>query len=60
VGSERTREIRRRRTRRKKMDLLKKKAEKANSSEKAAIAEKIRKLTPGAEGIIARLSLEER
>ena len=58
--SERQRELRRRRHRRKKMDHLKARAEKANASEKAFIATKIRQLTPGAEAIIDRLKLEER
>ncbi len=60
MGSEREREIRRRRSRRRKMDILKRKAAAANPSEKAIIADKIRKLTPGAEELMTRLSLEER
>jgi hypothetical protein len=54
------REIRRRRSRKRKLAILKKKATKANTSEKAAIATKIRKLTPGAEVVIANLGLENR
>jgi hypothetical protein len=54
------REIRRRRSRRKKMDILKRKAAKANASEKAAIASKLRAMTPGSEVIIANWKLEER
>ena len=54
------REIRRRRSRRKKINILKRKASKANPSEKAVIAGKIRKLTPGAEVVIANLHLEDR
>ena len=42
------------------MGILKKKAAKANPSEKIAIAAKIRKLTPGAEVVIANLGLEGR
>ncbi len=42
------------------MDILKRRAAAANPSEKAIIADKIRKLTPGAEELITRLSLEER
>ena len=59
-ASERRREIKRRRHRRKKMDQLKKRADKANASEKAAIAHKLRELTPGAEDVIGKLGLEER
>lgn len=60
MAIERMREIRRRRSRKKKMTLLKKKAAKANNSEKAVIAAKLRKLTPGAEVVIATLGLEGR
>ena len=60
MAIERMREIRRRRSRRKKMAILKRKAGKANASEKTAIAAKIRKLTPGAEIVIANLGLEAR
>ncbi len=60
MGSERQREIRRRRSRSQKMVILKRRAAKANATEKAIIAEKIRKLTPGAEELISRLALEER
>jgi hypothetical protein len=60
VAIERMREIRRRRSRKKKMTILKRKAAKANQSEKLAIAAKIRKLTPGAEIVIANLGLEAR
>lgn len=58
--SERAKEIKRRRHRRKKMSHLIKRAEKASVSEKTIIAGKIRGLTPGAEALIERLSLEER
>ena len=54
-SSERQRELRRRRHRRVKIDQLKRRAATANVSEKAVIAEKIRRLTPGGEAIIARL-----
>jgi hypothetical protein len=60
VAIERMRELRRRRSRRKKMTKLKRKAAAANSSEKAAIAMRLRKLTPGAETVISALALEER
>jgi hypothetical protein len=58
--SERAKEIKRRRHRRKKLDLYKKKIEKASVSEKQHIADKLRSLTPGAEVLITSLSLEER
>lgn len=60
MGSERQREIRRRRTRRRKMVIIKRRAAVANPTEKTILAEKIRKLTPGAEELITRLALEER
>jgi hypothetical protein len=58
--SERKKEIKRRRHREKKVNLLKKRAEKATVSEKQVIAEKLRNLTPGGEVIVATLGLEER
>ena len=58
--SERCKEIKRRRHRRKKLQHFKKRIDKATVSEKSAIAVKIRALTPGADTIIDRLSLEER
>jgi len=58
-GSERQRELRRRRHRAKKIPALKKRAEKASASEKKVIAAKIRALTPGAEAIIKELGLEK-
>ncbi|MCA9141433.1 MAG: hypothetical protein H6823_22915 [Planctomycetaceae bacterium] len=60
MGSERQREIRRRRTRRRKMVIIKRRAATANATEKTILAEKIRKLTPGAEELITRLALVER
>lgn len=57
---ERKKELRRRRHRRKKLRQLAKRLKKATVSEKAIIAEKIRKLTPGAEAIIAAWGLEQR
>ena len=59
-ASERRRELKRRRHRTVKMTHLRRRAEKANASEKVVIAAKIRKLTPGAEQIIQTLSLEDR
>lgn len=58
--SERKRELRRRRHRRAKVDQLKRKAVSASVSEKAVIAEKLRRLTPGSTAIISNLQLEER
>jgi hypothetical protein len=58
--SERCKEIKRRRHRRRKLEHFKKRLAKATVSEKAQIAAKIRDLTPGADSIIDRLSLEER
>lgn len=58
--SDRHQEIKRRRHRRKKLAAYAKRLKKATVSEKLMIAEKLRKLTPGAEGIIANWKLEER
>lgn len=58
--SDRKQEIKRRRQRRKKLEVFKRKLKKATTSEKAVIAEKIRRMTPGAEVVIANLGLEDR
>jgi hypothetical protein len=58
--SERKKEIKQRRHRRKKMAIFARKLQSATVSEKTFIAEKIRGLTPGCEEIIARLDLEKR
>jgi hypothetical protein len=58
--SERRRELSRRRKRAKKISHLKQRLPKASVSEKLSIANRIRKMTPGAEQIIAQLALEER
>lgn len=58
--SERRKEIKRRRHRRKKVNQYKIKLEKATPSEKIEIAKKLRALTPGGEALIATLGLEER
>jgi CxxC motif-containing protein (DUF1111 family) len=58
--SERQKEIRRRRHRRQQLIRFKGRAAKASVSEKAAIAAKLRDLTPGAEQVIQALQLEER
>lgn len=60
MGTERQRELRRRRTRSKKKAVYERRAAKASVSEKVALANKIRRLTPGAEQIVARLGLGER
>lgn len=57
--SERQKEIQRRRHRRTKIKHLKKKIPRATVSEKAAIAEKIRRLTSGSEEIIAHTDLKD-
>ena len=57
AGTERQRELRRRRTRAKKVALLKAKVAKATKSDKEAIAAKLRKLTPGADQLIETLKL---
>ena len=57
--SERGKEIKRRRHRRKKLQHLGKRLKKATVSEKAMIAAKLRHLTPGAEVIIDRWQLRE-
>jgi hypothetical protein len=52
AGTERQRELRRRRHRKSKLQLLHKKSEKSSKAEKAVIAQKIRRLSPGAEQLI--------
>ena len=56
----RMKELRQRRKRKKKLTVLKRKAVKASASEKAVMATKIRRMTSGAEVIIAALGLEEK
>ena len=56
----RMKELRQRRHRKKKLTTLKRRAVKASASEKAIIAAKLRRLTPGAEVIIATMGLEEK
>jgi hypothetical protein len=58
--SERGKEIKRRRHRRKKLAHFAKRLEKATVSERAAIAEKIRNMTSGCEVIIQRWDLQQR
>jgi hypothetical protein len=57
--SERGKEIKRRRHRRKKLVLLGKRLKKATVSEKSMIAAKLRNLTSGAQVIIDRWQLRE-
>lgn len=58
--SERKKELKRRRHRKKKLGIFARKLLKATVSERAVIAEKIRGLTTGCEVIIARWDLEKR
>jgi hypothetical protein len=58
--SERKKELKRRRHRRKKLTILSRKLRKATVSERGVIAEKIRSLTPGCDTIIAHWDLEKR
>lgn len=58
--SDRHQEIHRRRKRREKLKKFQTRLKKANASERLAIAEKLRRMTPGAEVIIANWKLEER
>ena len=59
-SSERQKEIKRRRHRRKKIDMYKRRLDKATVSEKQHIAGKLRELTPGADTIVQKWALEER
>lgn len=54
---ERQKELRRRRKRLKAYGIIKRKAEKANATEKATLAAKLRRMTPGAEILIETLGL---
>jgi hypothetical protein len=58
--SERRRELRRRRHRRKKINIFKRKLTSATVSEKAIIADKLRHLTPGGKVIVEAWELEKR
>lgn len=58
AGTERQREIRRRRHRKQKLGVIKRRVEGASESEKKVFAAKIRNLTPGGEVVIANLGLE--
>ena len=59
-SSERRKEIKRRRHRRKKLGQLARRLQTAVPSEKAAIAEKIRNLTPGGRVVVERWGLNKR
>ena len=58
--SERRKEIKRRRKRREKIKMFRTKVKKASVSDKAAIATKLREMTPGAAALIDELELEQR
>jgi hypothetical protein len=58
--SNRMKEVKRRRHRKQKLVKLQSRLKKATTSEKLVMAEKIRKLTPGCDGLIARMGLEDR
>ena len=58
--SERKKEIRRRRHRKKKFSIFSRKLKSATVSEKGVIAEKLRGLTPGCDQIIQRWELEKK
>ena len=57
--SERQKEIKRRRHRKQKVAEIAARAKKASASEKEVLRRKLRKLTPGAEELIKRYSLEK-
>ena len=59
MGTERTRELRRRRHRTKQVGKLVAKAVKATAADKAVIVAKLRKLTPGASVIIETHGLDK-
>ena len=58
--SNRMKEIKRRRHRKKKVAKFETKLKKATTSEKQVMAEKLRKMTPGADVLIAKMGLAER
>jgi hypothetical protein len=58
--SNRMKEVKRRRHRKKKLAKFATKVKKATTSERLAMATKLRRMTTGAEVIIGRLGLEER
>ena len=58
--SNRMKEVKRRRHRRQKVAKFRAKLKKATTSEKLGMAEKLRRMTPGAEVLIASMGLTER
>jgi hypothetical protein len=58
--SNRMKEVKRRRHRRKKLAKFQTKLKKATTSEKLAMAAKIRRMTTGCEALISSMGLEER
>ena len=58
--SNRMKEVKRRRQRRQKLVKFQAKLKKATTSEKLAMAEKLRRMTPGCEELIGRMGLEDR
>ena len=58
--SNRMKEIKRRRHRRQKLAKFETKLKKATISEKQVIADKLRKMTPGCDGLIVLMGLEDR
>lgn len=58
--SDRAQEIKRRRKRRKKFEHFKARLPKATASEKLVIADKLRRMTPGAEFVIENWGLQAR
>lgn len=59
MGTERTRELRRRRHRKKQVTKLIARAAKGSAADKAIVADKLRKLTPGGEVIIETHGIEK-
>ena len=58
--SNRMKEVKRRRQRRQKLAKMQTKLKKATTSEKLAMAEKLRKMTTGCDVLISRMGLEDR
>jgi hypothetical protein len=58
--SNRMKEVKRRRHRKQKLTKMQVKLKKATTSEKLAMAEKLRKMTSGCDALIARMGLEDR
>jgi hypothetical protein len=57
AGTERQRELRRRRHRKRKLAVFSRKAKKASKSEKLVLADKIRRLTTGCEHVLSNLGI---